>query len=90
MAKPIKYLTYQVIKSGNVVSSGTVPSIIALSGCDKSYNLGGAWLWHTVSELTELELNDGTDLDIHYSDRVSANWKSYMMLNKNTDIDLTW
>lgn len=90
MAKPIKYLTYEVRKSGNTVSSGVVPSIIALSGCDKSYNLGGAWLWHTVFDLTELEFNDGTNSVVHYSDRVSYAWRDYMLSQKSTNIDATW
>ncbi len=90
MAKPIKYLNYEVHQGGNLVSSGSVPSIIALSGVDKSYNLGGAWLWHTVSQLTTLTLSDGVDTVIHYSDRVSEVWRNYNTHVLHSNIDTTW
>lgn len=77
MEKRIKYLNYKVYRDGELIHAGTVPSILALSGAEKSFNLGGVWLWYTCPGLTMLALSDGTNTVNHYSDRKGEQWLNY-------------
>lgn len=84
MEKRIKYLDYKVYRDGELIHSGKVPSILALSGTEKSFNLGGIWLWYTCPGLTILEISDGENVVKHYSDRKGTKWLDYCetVLNK--------
>lgn len=77
MVKRIKYLDYSVLKSGEVVHSGTVPEIFSVSGVEKQFNLGGVWLWHTCPELTVLRLSDGEKTYDLQSNRIPKTWFEY-------------
>jgi len=77
MVKRIKYVNYTVIKSGEVVHSGTVPEIFTVSGVEKQFNLGGVWLWHTCPESTILRLSDNNKTYDLLSDRIPESWFNY-------------
>jgi hypothetical protein len=77
MVKRIKYVNYTVIKSGEVVHTGTVPEIFTVSGIEKQFNLGGVWLWHTCPEPTILRLSDGNKTNDILSDRLPGVWFEY-------------
>lgn len=79
MEKDIKYLNYEVRHNGNLSHQGTVPGILAQSGIEKQFNLGGVWLWHTCPERVGLRLwNDLHSAEI-YSDRTPVTWNNYAL-----------
>lgn len=77
MVKRIKYINYTVLKSGEVVHTGTVPEIFTVSGIEAQFNLGGVWLWHTCPEPTVLRLSDGNKTIDVLSDRIPETWFRY-------------
>lgn len=77
MEKHIKYLNYEVYHGDTLSHQGTVPGLVALSGVEKQFNLGGVWLWHTCPERVCLTLsNEVATMDI-YSDRNPRTWWNY-------------
>ncbi len=77
MEKDVKYLNYEVYHDGVLSHQGTVPGLMALSGVEKQFNLGGVWLWHTSPVRVRLKLwNEVASAD-NYSDRTPTTWINY-------------
>jgi len=78
MEKRIKYLNYRVLRNNQLLHSGTVPEILALSGLEKTWNLGGVWLNYRHNEETILEFSDGNRTIAISSKSTEHEWVSYV------------
>jgi hypothetical protein len=87
MANSIKYVNYEVKQNNEVVSSGTIPSILAFSGSGEFYNLGGMWLWFTHELQTVLEITDENNTVKHPSSRTPTSYAKYVKENYNSTLD---
>ncbi len=77
MEKHVKYLNYEVYHDETLSHQGMVPGILALSGIEKQFNLGGVWLWHTCPQRVLLKLSNDVAIANVYSDRNPTTWWNY-------------